>query len=236
MFSLFIEIMEELKSSVRPYDTSFQYKQSLKGPPLYYRISVNSQMTTTPITDAVFDVRQVFPNQRADMMRGEWHAFLESFEAVMPSQLGKSNIKVCLPDLVRSSQDFVMTSNGANIQCQVNDAIGHVPIVQEFRSLGVATYNVPAIEQDVNGAITRDEYAVPAVPVDYLAAKPIALHATISADSIGVKIDPVSLFSGQLRVLLRDEHHTPLVAGDQAGQLNANSEGWRATILFVHKA
>ena len=55
MFSLFIEIMEELKSSVRPYDTSFQYKQSLKGPPLYYRISVNSQMTTTPITDAVFD-------------------------------------------------------------------------------------------------------------------------------------------------------------------------------------
>ena len=245
MFSLFIEIMEELKSSVRPYDTSFQYKQSLKGPPLYYRISVNSQMTTTPITDAVFDVRQVFPNQRADMMRGEWHAFLESFETVIPSQLGKSNIKVCLPDLVRSSQDFVMTSNGANIQCQVNDAIGHVPIVQEFRSLGVATYNVPAITLDPNVDANdptygthsvRAAYAVPAVPVDYLAAKPIALHATISADSIGVKIDPVSLFSGQLRVLLRDEHHTPLVAGDQAGQLNANSEGWRATILFVHKA
>ena len=69
-----------------------------------------------------------------------------------------------------------------------------------------------------------------------LAAKPITLHKAVHADSIGVKIDPVPLFSGQLRVLLRDEAHVPLVAGNQAGQLNAAAEGWRATILFVHKA
>ena len=55
---------------------------------------MNSQHTTSPITDAVFDVKQVFPNQRADLLNGEWHAFLESFEGVMPSQLSKTNIKV----------------------------------------------------------------------------------------------------------------------------------------------
>ena len=53
--------MKELKSSVRPYNPNEQYKQSLKGPPHYYHISVNSQHTTSPITDAVFDVKQVFP-------------------------------------------------------------------------------------------------------------------------------------------------------------------------------
>ena len=134
---------------------------------------MNSQMTTSPITDAVFDVKQVFPNQRADMMNGEWHAFLESFEGVMPSQLAKTNIKVCLPDLVRSSQDFVMTAAGV---CQTNDAIGHVPIAQEYRAPGIATYDVPAIARDaeVDDFIVgvRAQYAVPAVPVDALAAKP----------------------------------------------------------------
>ena len=71
----------------------------------------------------------MFPNQRADLLNGEWHAFLESFEGVMPSQLAKTNIKVCLPDLVRSSQDVVMTAVGV---CQIDDTIGHVPIAQEY--------------------------------------------------------------------------------------------------------
>ena len=153
----------------------------------------------------------------------------------MPSQIAKTNIKVCLPDLVRSSQDFVMTAAGV---CQTNDAIGHVPIAQ--RTPGIATYNVPAIARDAVAddfiVGVRNLYAVPAVPVDALAAKPITLHKAVSADSIGVKVDPVALFSGQIRVLLRDEHHTPLVAGANPGELNAAAEGWRATILFVHKA
>ena len=138
-----------------------------------------------------------------------------------------------------------MTAAGV---CQTNDAIGHVPIAQEFRTPGIATYNVPAIARDAESAVNADSeaddfivgvrnlYAVPAVPVDALAAKPITLHKAVSADSIGVKVDPVALFSGQIRVLLRDEHHTPLVAGVNPGELNAAAEGWRATILFVHKA
>ena len=208
--------MEEIKSSIRSYKANEHYKQSLKGPPLYYRVSLNDTMKRagTTIVDAEFDVRQVFPNQRADLMNGEWHVFLESFEAKLDTQLLKTNIKVCLPDLIKSSQDYVMTGVGV---CQINDAVGHVPITQEYRA-------------------TQHAAAADPIPAGALAAKPIAISKVISADSIGVKIDPVALFSGQIRVLLRDESHTALVAGDQAGQVDVATDGWRATLLFVHKA
>ena len=166
----------------------------------------------TTIVDAHFDIKHVFPNQRAELMNGEWHVFLESFEAKLDTQLAKTNIKVCLPDLIKSSQDYVMTDVGV---CQINDAVGHVPITQEYRAPG------------------HDDGA--AVPVDALAAKPIAVSNVIGVDDIGVKVDPVALFSGQIRVLLRDEHHDALVAGDGGGEVNDAADGWRATLLFVHK-
>ena len=133
--------MEEIKSKIRPFKMNDHYKQSLKGPPLYYRVSLNSgfKRAGTTVVDATFDVQHVFPNQRADLMNGEWHVFLESFEALMASQLERTNIKVCLPDLIKSSQDYVMTAAGV---CQINDAVEHVPITQEFRSAAIATYNV----------------------------------------------------------------------------------------------
>ena len=34
--------MEEIKSKIRPFKMNDHYKQSLKGPPLYYRVSLNS--------------------------------------------------------------------------------------------------------------------------------------------------------------------------------------------------
>ena len=208
--------MEEIKSSIRSYKANEHYKQSLKGPPLYYRVSLNDTMKRagTTIVDAEFDIRHLFPNQRADLMNGEWHVFLESFEAKLDTQLLKTNIKVCLPDLIKSSNDYVMTDVGV---CQINDAVGHVPITQEYRA-------------------TQHAAAADPIPAGDLAAKPIAISKVISADSIGVKIDPVALFSGQIRVLLRDESHTALVAGANAGEVNVATDGWRATLLFVHKA
>ena len=208
--------MEEIKSSIRSYKANEHYKQSLKGPPLYYRVSLNDTMKRagTTIVDAEFDIRHVFPNQRADLMNGEWHVFLESFEAKLDTQLLKTNIKVCLPDLIKSSNDYVMTDIGV---CQINDAVGHVPITQEYRA-------------------TQHAAAADPIPAGALAAKPIAISKVISADSIGVKIDPVALFSGQIRVMLRDESHTALVAGVNVGEVNDAVDGWRATLLFVHKA
>ena len=206
--------MEELKSSVRPYRVNDHYKQSLAGPPTYYRISLDSGYIAdgSTISDALFDVSHVFPNQRAQLVNGEWHVFLESFEAKMESQIAKTNIKVCLPDLIKSSHDYVMTARGV---CQTNDSIGHVPISQEYHAPGYT-----------DGSD---------VPVDTLAVKPIALTKVIDLSSVGVKVDPVGLFSGRLRVLLRDESHVPVVAGTGAGELNGATEGWRATLLFVHK-
>ena len=214
---MFLKVyMEEIKSSIRSYKANDHYKQSLKGPPLYYRVSLNDTMKRagTTIVDAEFDVRHVFPNQRADLMNGEWHVFLESFEAKLDTQLLKTNIKVCLPDLIKSSNDYVMTDIGV---CQINDAVGHVPITQEYRA-------------------TQHAAAADPIPAGALAAKPIAISKVISADSIGVKIDPVALFSGQIRVVLRDESHTALVAGVNAHEVNDAADGWRATLLFVHKA
>ena len=114
----------------------------------------------------------------------------------------------------KSSQDYVMTDVGV---CQINDAVGHVPITQEYRA-------------------TQHAAAADPIPAGSLAAKPIAVSKTISADSIGVKIDPVALFSGQIRVMLRDESHTALVAGVNVGEVNDAVDGWRASLLFVHKA
>ena len=206
--------MEELKSSVRPYRVNDHYKQSLTGPPEYYRISVSTQYKTadSTIADAVFDVAHVFPNQRAQLAGGEWHAFLETFEGKLDTQLAKTNIKLCLPDLVKSSHDYVMTARGV---CQTNDSIGHVPISQEYHAPG------------------HDDGA--AVLEDTLAAKPVAFSKVIDLSSVGVKVDPVALFSGRLRILLRDEHHTLIPAGTGGGELNAATDGWRATLLFVHK-
>ena len=221
--------MEEIKSKIRPFKVNQHSKQVLKGPPLYYRVSLNDTMRRagTTIVDAHFDVKHGFPNQRAELLNGEWHVFLESFEAKLDTQLAKTNIKICLPDLIKSSQDYVMTDVGV---CQINDAVGHVPITQEYRAPGVDAYTVPPI---AGGA--QLTYDTEAVPVDALAAKPIAVSNVIGADDIGVKVDPVALFSGQIRVLLRDEHHDPLVAGGGGGEVNDAADGWRATLLFVHK-
>ena len=199
---------EEIKSRVRPYDATDHYQQSLKGAPVYYRVGLNSECrrADTSRMDAVFDVAQAFPNQNAKLLAGDWQVFLESFEGTLASQLARVNIKLCLPDLVRSSQDYVMTAVGV---CRTSDVVGHIPIKQAYRR--------PDAEDDA---------------FDTLAPLPISISNVIGTDSIGVKIDPVTLFSGQVRVLLRDETHARL---DKVGGTPlADTDAWRATLLFAH--
>jgi hypothetical protein len=213
---------EEIKSRARPYDVGDHYQQSLKGAPVYYRVGLNSgfKRADTTSMDAVFDVAQVFPNQNAKLLRGEWQVFLESFEGKLDSQIAKTNIKLCLPDLVRSSQDYVMTDVAV---CRSSDAVAHIPIQQAYRR----PQQVGDVDGDGDDDAADDAF-------DTLAPLPVTLSNVIGADSIGVKVDPVTLFSGQVRVLLRDEHHNRL---DKAGGTPlAGGEGWRATLLFVHRA
>ena len=108
--------------------------------------------------------------------------------------------------------------------CQLNDIVGHIPIAQQYSR---PPFNEPA--NDAAGDAIDD-------PIyDTLSPKPISISRQISADSVGVKIDPVALSSGQLRVLLRDANHVPLVAGNAAGNMK-DAEAWTATFLFVHKS
>jgi hypothetical protein len=170
--------------------------------------------------DAVFDVAQVFPNQNAKLLAGDWQVFLESFEGTLASQLARVNIKLCLPDLVRSSQDYVMTAVGV---CRTSDVVGHIPIKQAYRR----PQQVGDVDGDGADDAEDDAY-------DTLAPLPISISNVIGTDSIGVKIDPVTLFSGQVRVLLRDETHARL---DKVGGTPlADTDAWRATLLFVHRA
>ena len=213
---------EEIKSRVRPYDATDHYQQSLKGAPVYYRVGLNSECrrADTSRMDAVFDVAQAFPNQNAKLLAGDWQVFLESFEGTLNSQLARVNIKMCLPDLVRSSRDYVMTAVGV---CRTSDVVGHIPIKQAYRR--------PQQVGDIN-ADGADNAADDAF--DTLAPLPISISNVIGTDSIGVQIDPVTLFSGQVRVLLRDETHARL---DKAGGTPlADTDAWRATLLFVHRA
>ena len=206
---------------MEPYGVSDHYRQSLKSKSVYYRVGLNSgfRRADTTSMDAVFDVAQVFPNQRAELLNGEWQVFLESFEGKLDSQIAKTNIKFCLPDLVRSSQDYVMTEVAV---CRSSDAIGHIPIQQAYRR----PKQVGDVDGDGDDDAEDDAF-------DTLAPLPIAVSNVIGVDSIGVKIDPMTLFSGQVRVLLRDEHHNRL---DKAGGTPlVDTDGWRATLLFVHR-
>ena len=77
--------MEENKSSVRSYKVNEHYKQSLKGGYEYYRVRLNAKHCAdgSNASDAVFDIHKLLPMNRADLMSGEWHAFLERFTGLI---------------------------------------------------------------------------------------------------------------------------------------------------------
>ena len=197
--------MEEIKSSIRPYDASQQYKQSLTDGTEYYRITVHSVFKTagSTNTDALFRVDHVFPNHRSDLMNGKWYAFLEGFYSLgMPTQEEKGNLKVCLPDLIQNSHDFVMTAQG---KCQVDDTLEVFPIPTVFH-------------QDNS--------------IDIM---PLTFTQHFTSSSVGRQINPTSLISGDLRLVLRNIDHSALAVSTAGAPDMAAGEKWTATILFVHK-
>ena len=198
--------MEEIKSSIRPYDTTHQYKQSLTDGTEYYRITVHSVFKTagSTNTDAVFRVDRAFPNHRADLMNGKWYAFLEGFYSVgFPTQEGKGSLKVCLPDIIQNSHDFVMTAEG---KCQVDDTLQVFPIPTVF----------------------HEDNSIDILPLNF------SQHFTSS--SVGKQINPTNLISGDLRLVLRNIDHSALAVSVAGAPDMAAGEKWTATILFVHKA
>ena len=116
--------MEELKSSNRPFKIQDASVRSLSGDCDYYRVRLNSAYKSHGSNvEAVYNINQLFPNSRANLMDGEWYAYLEDFCLRGFSQWGRpglptgfdrtpNGLRVCLPDLLKPSKDFVVTPNG----------------------------------------------------------------------------------------------------------------------------
>ena len=113
--------MESLKHAQRPFKLQNASVNSLSGDCDYYRVRLNSQYKSSGTdAEAVYNIQQLFPNHRANLMDGEWYAYLEEFDLQGFSQWGRVGaitpdttsygIRVCLPDLIKPSKDFVITA------------------------------------------------------------------------------------------------------------------------------
>ena len=74
-----------------------------------------------------------------------------------------------------------------------------------------------------------------AVPADAYKLLPLSYSKAVGVHDIGRKVNANMLFTGELRVVLRDEHDVPLTTGNEAPEMDPTEDFWQATFLFVHK-
>ena len=192
---------------VREHSDKEQYRHKLTRGYEYYRVRLHSERKEAPSTnvDATFDIQQVFPNHRADLLNGEWEVFLETFSADF-SDVDYPSLTLRMPDLISSPNDFVIGANG----CQRSSVLAVVPM--NWQGL-----------------------LVNATPTFVYKILPTNFTQVIARDSVGVKIDPTMLFQqGKLRVVLTDHSFGAIPIGNGQNTI-AGGEIWQATILFVHR-
>ena len=204
---------ETLNSSVRKYNSANESQQKLSGGCDYYRVTVNSghRITGSNVSDALYRISGVFPNNNAQLLNGSWEVFLEHFflgvNATTNDNLG---IRVCLPDLVNVGKDFA-TQVGSKIQPNSRIATVH----DSQHSLASA---------DAVGL-----YVVSDTP-HVFNIRPIG------RESVGHSITPQQLFQQDLRVELRKDTGEYITTGDATIQDDdANPVNYHATLLFVHR-
>jgi len=150
--------MEPVTTSIRPFKDNQQSHKDLKGKPSYYRIHLSSthKEVHTSVSDATFDVSGVFPViGRQDLLDGSWEVFVEEwiafFTSAVPGNTGvygsypRMAMKLCLPDLMLSPQDYTSSAHGKTIR---DDSVSHVPLDYKFRSQIVTI--PPAYEYSVH--------------------------------------------------------------------------------------
>jgi hypothetical protein len=135
--------MESVNVSNRPFNVRQQSHANLTGEPTYYRLHLSSlhRVAGDNVSDATFDVGNVFPmSQRQDLLDGTWEVFLEEWVCYFASSISTNtgqhglyprySMKLCLPDLIHSPQDF--TTNGVG-KAMRDDTVAHVPLDYQFR-------------------------------------------------------------------------------------------------------
>ena len=193
---------------VREHSDKEQYRHKLTQGYEYYRVRLHSERkeADSTIVDATFDIQQVFPNHRADLLNGEWEVFLETFSADF-ADVDVPSLTVELPDLISSPNDFVVGANG----CQRSSVLAVVPM----------NWSAMLVDADT------PTFAYRMLPANFT--------QVIARDSVGVKIDPTMLFQqGKLRVVLTNHSYGAIAVGNGNDEIAAG-EIWQATILFVHR-
>ena len=199
---------ETIKSSIRASDPQFHSKQNGTGKPEYYRVSVTSEYKSTGNNrDATFVTNHLFPNHRQDLLNGEWQVFVENFTGYFDGRQGDHDgIKVCLPDLCHSSNNYVSTDVGKFI---VDDSVQVVPIPHQALVL-----------------INADGDDVAQFEV-----MPLVFSRRVNENDVGAKVDAKALMGGLLRVVLRDAGDHLILDRNAI----ADDDSWNITLLFVHK-
>jgi len=142
--------MEPVTTSIRPFKDNQQSHKDLKGKTSYYRIhlSSNHKEAHSTVSDATFDVSGVFPvTGRQDLLDGSWEVFVEEWVAFFASSIAgntgvhgtfpRFSMKLCLPDLMLSPQDYTSSAVGKTIR---DDSVSHVPLDYKFQG---QTFIVP---------------------------------------------------------------------------------------------
>ena len=227
--------MEDVSVKVRPYRVEDHHKSKLTNGPTYYRIRLDSQRKRagSSNTDAYFDVSQVFPNHRHDLLNGNWEVHLESFHAYFENlfivaddlvQGETQSIAIALPDMIKSSNDWVVTPTG----CRQSHVLAEV--AGPFAS--TRSINQPANVNDAAFGPINQPLTIATNDIA-LAALPIAYNATIDANSVGCKVD-LNSFDGTIHIQLQELLGDVIVVGNAAAEISP-LERWTASLVFVKK-
>eukprot|EP01046_Picozoa_sp_COSAG06_P036755 COSAG06_NODE_4083_length_4593_cov_1.575211_2_plen_237_part_00 len=236
--------MEDTNVKARPYRVEEHYRNNLTDGPSYYRVRLDSDWRQVPngsITDAYFDVTQIFPNHRKDLLKGDWEVHLESFHGYFQNLIldaatltkiergDTQSIFVALPDMIQSSNDWIVTETG----CRQAHVLCQIPVKPMLSDVSVAVG--PFNPTPAQGAVL-DESGLTEPEV---AALPIAYNTTIDKSSVGCKVD-LSTFDGIIHIQLQDAPRSTIAVtpGPNApvGKTIGAQERWQASLVFVKKA
>ena len=176
-------------------------------------MTVNSghRITGSNVSDALYRISGVFPNNNAQLLNGSWEVFLEHFFlGVNATTNDNQGIRVCLPDLVNVGKDFA-TQVGSKIQ---------------------PTSRIATVHDSQHSLASAD-----AVGLYVVSDTPHVVNIRpIGRESVGHSITPQQLFQQDLRIELRKDTGEYITTGDVTIQDDdANPVNYHATLLFVHR-
>jgi hypothetical protein len=130
--------MEQLKSSVRPYNAQQQHREDLGKKPTYYRVTLWSghRVAGTTRSDATFLTHQLIPNARADLLNGSWEVHVEAFGArIADLESDHTGLLISLPGLHKGSNDIVSAAVGKAVS---DTSIALIPaaMIDQYITIG----------------------------------------------------------------------------------------------------